>query len=408
MMAAFVHIGDVHARPGPRSADIWAALDQIITEGGALDDLAAWLIPGDLFDALSTTEDRNAWDVRLLRMAAVAPVVILYGNHDRKGDLDGFARLKGRWPILVVDEPKCVRVLLATNTYATIFCLPYPHKAGLVAAGVTPGAVVDTAADLLEPIFMLAANQLATQREQGDLTLMIGHVNVAGAQLSNGQPSIGHEIELAQKHLDRLGDIPKLLNHIHKPQRIAGAFYAGSVCRLDYGEIEEKRYLVVTAFNNPGSPIGVSYHVESKPIAVAPMFHIEGTLTRDGFLLASTPESEHYPLDWSGADVRVRYHYQASERGVISEAGIREQFKDALRLKVEGVAIPDRELRAPEVAAAITLAGKFAAYMKVDVLPPSLAEKLALLEGGDATAAIARVVDMLAQLEAREKASVAA
>jgi hypothetical protein len=50
------------------------------------------------------------------------------------------------------------------------------------------------------------------------LTLMIGHVNVAGAQLSNGQPSIGHEIELNPKHLDRLGDIPKLLNHIHKPQ----------------------------------------------------------------------------------------------------------------------------------------------------------------------------------------------
>jgi hypothetical protein len=79
------------------------------------------------------------------------------------------------------------------------------------------------------------------------LTLMIGHVNVAGAQLSNGQPSIGHEIELNPKHLDRLGDIPKLLNHIHKPQTIAGAHYAGSVCRLDYGEIEEKRYSSCTS-----------------------------------------------------------------------------------------------------------------------------------------------------------------
>jgi predicted MPP superfamily phosphohydrolase len=93
-MTSIVHIGDVHAAPGPRSADRWRAVDQIIREGLALEQLGAWLIPGDLFDALSTTEDRNAWDARLQRMADAAPVVIIYGNHDRPGDLDGFANLK--------------------------------------------------------------------------------------------------------------------------------------------------------------------------------------------------------------------------------------------------------------------------------------------------------------------------
>jgi hypothetical protein len=56
--------------------------------------------------------------------------------------------------------------------------------------------VVETAADVLEPIFITAAAELQAAHEAGDLTLMIGHVNVAGAITSTGQPNIGREIEL--------------------------------------------------------------------------------------------------------------------------------------------------------------------------------------------------------------------
>jgi DNA repair exonuclease SbcCD nuclease subunit len=113
--------------------------------------------------------------------------------------------------------------------------------------GVAKDAVIDTAANALDIIFMDAAAQLVQAREMwGDLTLMIGHVNVAGAMTSVGQPNIGHEIEITAAHLDRLGNIPKLLNHIHKAQEIGGAHYAGSVCRMNWGEIEDKGYSVVT------------------------------------------------------------------------------------------------------------------------------------------------------------------
>ena len=430
MASTFVHIGDVHAAPGPRSADRWRAVDQILTEGLQLPRLGAWLLPGDLFDALSTTEDRNAWDDRLRRMADVAPVVMVYGNHDRKGDLDGFANLKATHPIYVIDRPHVLALRLATQEMAAIFCLPYPHKQGLVAAGIVPGDVVETAGDLLEPIFMLAAQQLADARAAGYLTLMIGHVNVAGAIASTGQPNVGHEIELNPRHLDRLGAIPKLLNHIHKPQAIAGAHYAGSVCRLDYGEIEEKRYLVATYDEDvidlePGD----RWTITSHPIDVVPMFHIDGVLDRAGFHFehdewmcqtcfgtgddASAPEgvcgtcTGHGRRSWVGCDVRVRYTYQASEKAVISEDVVRDLFVGALRLKVEGVAIPDRELRAPAVALAKTLSAKLAAYMKVDDLPPSIAQKLFLLEH-DRAGIPSRVAEQIATLEARERATVAA
>jgi exonuclease SbcD len=244
-MTSLVHIGDFHAAPGPRNADRYRALDQIIRGGLALERLGAWLWPGDLNHARMSIDDRNALADRLQRMAAAAPVLIVPGNHDAPGDLEIFGRLKTGWPITVIERPACIRIRLAGGGNATVFCLPYPTKAGLTALGAAPDEIVPAAAEALDHIFMQAAGELAQARAAGDLTLMIGHVNVAGSLTSVGQPNIGHEIEIGPRHLDRLGDIYKGLNHIHKAQAIAGAHYAGSVCRLDWGEVEEKRYLVI-------------------------------------------------------------------------------------------------------------------------------------------------------------------
>jgi hypothetical protein len=81
-MTSLVHIGDVHAAPGPRSADRWRAVDQIIREGLALEQLGAWLIPGDLFDALSTTRTAtpgtrgcSAWPTRRRSSSSTATTI---------------------------------------------------------------------------------------------------------------------------------------------------------------------------------------------------------------------------------------------------------------------------------------------------------------------------------------------
>lgn len=408
-MTRIIGVGDVHEHPGPRNVDRLAALDQIIREGSGITQLGAWAIPGDLFDAKSTAEGRNALDERLQRMASVAPVLVVYGNHDAPGDLDGFARLKAAWPIYVFDRPHVGVIRLATGQMAAVFALPYPHKAGLVSAGLAPGDVVDTAADLLDPIFMVAAGQLQAARDAGYLTFMIAHANIVGALASTGQPQCGREIEVSVRHLDRLGSILKLFSHIHKPQEIGGAIFIGSICRLSHGETEEKRYIVADIADDS------SYTYESKPIDVAPMWHVEGRLDQHGFSVDSRDETHDEEIhrriaakDWAGCDVRVRYTYRASERSVLSEATVRELFTGALRLKVESVAEADRELRAPAVAAAKTLPEKLAAYFKVDQLSPSRAEKLALLEVKDGDQLLAEVAQAIAAIEQPEKAAVAA
>jgi DNA repair exonuclease SbcCD nuclease subunit len=415
MSTLFVHIGDVHLQAGhPRNADRLQALDQILDENLARPNLGAWLIPGDLFHQKSTAQDRNDLAERLTLMAAVAPIVLVRGNHDAPGDLDIFARLKAAWPVYVVTRPIVLTVPLPAGETAAIACVPYPDKFGLVAAGVTPGEVSQTAAELLDVIFMQLAHELSTLRVGGAIPLFLAHANLKGAIASTGQPQIGHEPEIDPVSLQRLPVVYCGLSHIHKPQRVGLGVYAGSIAAMDHGETEEKSYVLVDVGRLPSGDWHATWARQS--VRTPRMFHIDGVLDRYGFSVDSRDEKDDVEIhrriderDWSGCDVRVRFSYRASEKSVLNESDARDLFAGALRLKIEAVAIPDRELRAPEVAAAKTLPEKLAAYRKVDQLEPSIAEKLARLQQQDSTTLLADVEREIAAIErTREEAMEAA
>jgi len=388
-----VHIGDTHLHPGPRQADRLKALDQIIHECAARPDLGAWLWPGDLFHQRSTIEDRNALKDRVRQMAHCAPVLICYGNHDLPGDLDIFGDLGSVYPIRVINRPDVVRLELRTGVMASVFVLPYPTEAGLVSAGVAPGEMVRTARELLDILFIDAGAKLEAARQCGDATLMIGHVNVAGSLASTGQPQIGQEIEVDGALLARLGDCYKGVSHIHKAQSVSGAHYPGSICRLDWGERDPKGYILVELEDLSAEPSASpkwGYFVQRKPVDVAPMFHVDGTLTRDGF--TADPQSD-LPLSWKGCEVRVRARFLQSEKAILelAKASILAEFAEAARFELELQAIPDGGLRAPAVAAAVTLDEKLRAWATEAgvALPEAVLEALPALQHGESEQVIA-------------------
>jgi len=238
---------------------------------------------------------------------------------------------------------------------------------------------------------------------------------------STGQPQIGHEIELTSGHLGRFGTRPVLLNHIHKMQQVNNATYAGSCCRLDWGEIEPKSFNVVR-FTHDGQMW--SSGLRQVQIDVPPMYHVEGELgphpprspvaSEACGNLAGPPTTPHC-FTWNvrngpagpyleappsrnenpftGCDVRVRYRFPASQRDTVDVAAIRAPFEGARRLVLEPIAVPDTGLRSPEVANAVGLRDKVNAWAHEFYRHPgedhgrsitdAVEEKLWILEGTD-------------------------
>jgi hypothetical protein len=133
------------------------------------------------------------------------------------------------------------------------------------------------------------------------------------------------------------------------------------------------------------------------------MYHVEGDLTRDSFTFKVTAgpngKEQEKPATWKGAEVRVRVRFKQSERNTLAMAQVHAEFAEALKLEVEPIAVPDRELRAPAVALARTLPEKLAAYGGVEALTDTIAAKLAALEHGDQQQILNDVRARLALLE---------
>lgn len=406
-----VGIGDTHLRVGPRREQILRSLDSIIETEIDRGGVSAWLHLGDVFHVRSTIEDRNAIADRFVLMASIAPVIVLQGNHDAIGDLNIFGRLAATHAIHVVTAPQIVRLDLPEDGNASVFCVPYPSKGQLVADGLPHDELVPAARTALEAIFHQGAYELSLARQAGEPTLLIGHAAICGAVASNGQPQIGVELQLDEALLNLFGPIPKIFGHIHRPQEIGGAWYGGSIARQDSGEIETKRWLTVVCER---TDIGWSYVVESHPLEVPPLYYVCGELTREGFAWRVTAgpggEPQEAPASWKDCEVRCRYTYAQSEKSLLQEAIVHVDFAEAARLELEGVAIPDRALRAPEVAAARTLAEKVEAWARLNgaTVTDRVQEKLARLEFGDAAQVLADVTAAAARLETPEKESVAA
>jgi DNA repair exonuclease SbcCD nuclease subunit len=412
----FVAIGDTHLQQSsPRNPDRLRSLDQIIEENIHRPDLAAWLWPGDLTHARSTPQDRWELGSRAARMASRAPVIICRGNHDPKGELEFYSLIHAAHPVHVVTSIQTLHLRLATGATASVFICPYPDLASLVAAGAPSAEVFQQARAVLEDLFDFGASELADARGRGELTLAMGHCAISGARMSNAQPAIGREVEIDGALLTKLGNIPKMWNHIHEPQEIFGAHFVGSITAQDFGEITPRRYLRMHMRDDAGYDAGWS--VESCPLDTPRMFHVEGRLTRDEFhwrVVAGRGGPEQVPaeagalaiadwsnFDWSGCDVRVRYHMLASERPVLNECLVTETFRAARHLQLDPVIESDRSVRAPEVAAATTLPDKVRAVLTSNGQPwtDRRQDKVARLEHHDPEAFIADVRVSIATAE---------
>jgi DNA repair exonuclease SbcCD nuclease subunit len=234
MPLRFAHAGDFHLDEDRYFADTARCLEWLVADAIQA-RVHLFVINGDLTTYKATIKERNFWIDRLVEMANHTPVILVAGNHgaELEGDLYVFGRAKGKHPIYLCTEPQFMEL-----EEASVAVFPYPRKAEM--AGNEHG---------LDQIFARQLDEFTQRFEQrpGCYKLFFGHFGVAGARVSSGQPLIGRCAEYPLDPLRSLKAQYVGLSHVHLRQQLAPRlWYAGSLSRCDYSEVEDKGYHLVT------------------------------------------------------------------------------------------------------------------------------------------------------------------
>lgn len=211
---------------------------------------------GDLFDqARPSYPDMVRGIAALQDLAAVAPVVVVAGNHDSPMLFTVFGQLLGPGSrIHFVPEPcrpsdgGVLRFPGADGTTLRLGVLPFVHANRIVNAFDDPedwrGVYADRVGKMEQEI---AAGLLDNFDDRNEVAMFAAHLYVGGANLS------GSENHITGYYATNVDCIPSLayaaFGHIHKPQPLATAQlegrYAGSPLQLDFGEAGEQKSVVL-------------------------------------------------------------------------------------------------------------------------------------------------------------------
>ena len=254
------HLGATLGRVS-RTADHVRVLDEIV-------DIAHHYRPhlvihsGDLFDATRPPVVAMQLAAETLgRLAAIAPTVVVAGNHDSRAllrVLDTFQAVSpGERRLWFVAEPCVLRFAGDGAEQARLACMPFLH----------PNTIVDLLAD--DPAAWTGAyadgvrvlnRQLQAELEDGfdgsrDVLLYAAHLHVHDARLGGTERTV----HVSEDYATRVESLPPVtyaaFGHIHRPQELPGGTvtgrYAGSPIPIDFGEHDETKS-VVTVEAEPG------------------------------------------------------------------------------------------------------------------------------------------------------------
>lgn len=301
---------------------------------------------GDIFERRPCPLETRAVAEWLVRLAEIAPVVGVYGNHDVADSLAPMNLLESAYPIAIYDRPE-----LLTRAGLKFALLPWPRKAGLLAEGAATDHETSSSAAAL------ALRNILRGMGAYEPDCFVGHVQVRGARVSTGQPMApGADFELGLEDIGLARARAYLFGHIHLPDtyEIAGApaLYGGSFRRTSFGELEDKS-LVLADFAQP------KVTIERITIPCTPMLQLGARWQAGGMVLDS-------PLgDVTGAEIRLRYTTPSDERETarVAAAVIRDHLmtSGALAVRLEEQPVVTSRARTPEIAAAITLNAKLEA-----------------------------------------------
>ena len=236
---------------------------------------------GDLFDASRPPYEALELGVRALRrLSAIAPTLVLSGNHDSSAllrvidDLAGAAEPR---KLRLVTEPSVVEYPDIAQEPVAVACVPF----------IAPSAIADYAtgdparfegdyADGVKTLNQRLLNEAQAAAGPRGIVLYAAHLHVQGAQpgRSERRITVGEDYATHVEGLQRA--LYCAFGHIHDPQPLPGGAvqgrYAGSLIPLDYGEQRQSKQAVLVT-------IGDAPQVEPHDLPGGrPLVELAGTL----------------------------------------------------------------------------------------------------------------------------------
>ncbi len=399
-MIRIAHIADSHFDEHNRLEDNIAVHDAFL-EAAAEAKVDLIVHAGDFFERKSSPAERKALTRFLDRASSFAKVCGVRGNHDAEDDLFPFNYMSGG--TFVSDRPTVEPgSALDLATWATcgirVLTLPWFTKAHLVAATSPDVEAASTTRDTIAAArALLTALRAEASRvaAEGGVPILVGHVQVAGSETSTGQTLIGQTVELSPGDLADVGCAYVALGHIHRHQAWGNVVYSGSPQRMNFGEPEEKGWVLVEIdperWQEPG---GVRWEFRPLPARRIVLLEADWSDELSVDKLASVGIDQHcFALscrdEVRGSLVRFRYRIRSQDLHYVDEAAIRKVFEadGAHSVKLEAVIQHETRARCEEIVSAQSIQEKVVAYWDAKGLYENdphararILDKLAMLE----------------------------
>ena len=343
------------------------------------------IIAGDITDSQNLKLDSLSSKTicrQVSELSDIAPVAIIIGTPSHDGTSAEILRfVRGKHTIHVSEKPE--QLLLAggglvkdvsgsrggRTVDAVITQIPTPTKQYFQAES----GIAETDQQIAEALSHLFGAFGATAGRYDCPHIFSGHFAVGGAYISETQQLVGRDIEVSTDQLAMANADVVCLGHIHKAQEMKGnVFYSGSIARLNFGEMEEKGFMI--------------YEIGD---TVSPMFMKTPTRKlvkwnedftgKDGF--------EELIFDNTmvdGACLKFDIKVWQDEAGNINQAELERTLLNAGALKVDInlIRIPRETVRCAKVLTLDTLREKVQemASLRLEEIPEGILIKADLLE----------------------------
>jgi exonuclease SbcD len=424
MINRILHTADLHFSPKADKLEETIRCSNYMLDVAKEEKPDVVILAGDTIDCYDGTIKLDSPTARaainfVQRCASIAPVMIIKGtnSHDRKAPYI-FQHLQAKYPIYVGMELEQVALVkvMGENGWsggghkmrfaplseamaddhekemiAAFTLLPSVDKSYLYAK--VEGGIQEGNAQIRELLHDVLAGFGLVNDTISAPCILVGHGMITGSEFSSGQTAIGEDLEFGVGDLHAAKCDYYAMGHVHKYQSFPGhVYYSGSPGRLNFGEQEEKGFLMPEFEGRDVKE--VKFHPTP-----ARRFVFGEADWREGGKEAVLSSMSKCLEDCKGADVRFRYSITEEEQTAIRKDDIEKQFVDAgaKRVKIECQILPKERARAEGISKLEGLPAKVLKWGETvgETIPQSVLDIAEVIEGLDSEELISMALEKI-------------